>query len=46
MRQWQGPYLSGTYTMATIAKHFDVHDMTASRSVRKIEGEQRATLGP
>ena len=30
-------YLSGAYTMALIAEHFDVHYMTVSRAVRKIE---------
>ena len=34
-------YLSGAYTMAMIAKHFDLHYMTVSRAVRKIEGGQR-----
>ena len=34
-----GAYLSGAYAMAMIAEHFDVHYMTVSRAVRKIEGE-------
>jgi transposase-like protein len=31
-------YQSGAYTMAEIARYFDVHYMTLSRAVRAAEG--------
>ena len=30
-------YLSGAYTMAEIARHFNVHYMTVSRALKKIQ---------
>lgn len=33
-------YYSGAYTMAEIGEHFDVHYMTVSRAVRKLENKQ------
>ncbi|MEO8410360.1 MAG: hypothetical protein ABI478_07295 [Propionivibrio sp.] len=36
-------YRSGAYSMAKIGKHFAVHYMTVSRTVRKYEARQTAT---
>jgi REP element-mobilizing transposase RayT len=37
-------YLSGAYTMAEIGRHFEVHYMTVSRAVRKLEEDRKKML--